>query len=784
MVPGKGPKDAKIVFVGEAPGVDEERLGEPFIGASGNLLNDMLAKAGIDRNACYLTNVMKIRPPNNDFGVFYVDRNRIQPTPQLLDGITYLYKEIRSIRPNVICTLGSEALRAVTNRRNISSWRGSILSSPLGKVVPTYHPAYILRMYGDRPVTELDLRRVAREANSPNIVQQQFLFEINPQFSRVLEFLRTRPPRISVDIESTRNMVRCIGIADSPTHAICIPFIAKPYEIKPGDVTLFLEQSAGSSAPTNSRWSHDEEYAILSEMDKLFRDPSVQKVFQNFPYDSTVLSQEFGFEFRNYYLDTLNAQHTSYPELPKALDFQASIHTRIPYWSGYDVTSDTETWTYNCYDCCATYELSQVHEKAMASLGVDEFYFSHVHPSISSFTRGQNRGILIDQDLRSKLASEAEARIEDAKAQIKTLTGSDLNPNSSKQMQEFFCGTLKLQVTPKKDPKTKEYKISMDEETLLKLKKKYPQHSSIIDFCLTYRENVKMIATFLKGDLHNGRFYTSFNLSGTQTGRISASTPIIYDGKGGNIQQVHRGELRRIFISDPGWSLIKSDLSQADFRVVMWIARVSKLIERLNDPSFDIHRWNAAHNIFRCEESQVTKDMRTRAKASVHGSNYGMGPDKSAKLYSLTFKEAQELQELYHAAIPEIRGVYWPEIQAQLMASRVLTTPLGRRRLFMGRWGDDLFRQAYAFQPQAVVGDIINRAYTLGDELFDENECHPLLQVHDEIVWHCRDDRIDTYVPKIRRLMEYPIKFPNVEIPLVIPVEISVGKNWFDQKAI
>lgn len=794
QVLGVGPPNAKIAFVGEAPGADEELTGIPFTGSSGKLLNDFLAKAGIARQDCYLTNVVKQRPPNNAFGVFYEDDKRIVPSELLTKSIQSLYDELRRIQPNVICALGGEPLRALTGRRSISNWRGSILDSPVGKVVPTFHPSFILRSdFSDAPTFQLDLRRVARESLGAALDLPTFSFQIDPSFVDAREFLRRRPKRLSVDIETLGDLVRCIGLADSSRHAICIPFMLSSAgaatagcDTLPvggtGEHSEFFSDLLPRCGNGPSRWSPEEEWQLIQDLYALLADPTVEKVLQNHPFDSTILAREMGLHIAGLHMDTLVAQHTCHPELPKGLDYQASIYTRIPYWSDYDATSDHQTWTYNCYDCCATYEISEVHDKQLASLNVAEFYRNHVQPSMLALTRAQNRGIKLDETLRSRMAVETRQKQEDARRKILSTTGIELNPNSPKQMQEFLYGRLKCKPQFKKDSKTKEMKLTCDEEALTKLKKLHPQHSELLDFCLNYRSTTKLLASWLEGELTDGRLFTSYNVAGTLTGRLSSSTPIINPQSGANLQQVDRGELRRIFIADPGWVLIKSDLKQADFWVWVFLARIDRIIRRLNDPTFDVHRWNAAENIYHCAEKDVTKEQRTNAKASVHGTPYGMYADKAARIYPhLTIAQAEELQNAIHRAIPEIREVYWMETQAQLQLNRTLITPMGRRRMFMGRWSDDLFRQAYAHRPQSHVGDIVNRAFHIGDAILDERQCYPLLQAHDEIVWHCRREAVRLALPIIRSLLEYPVAFPKVDIPLAIPAEITVGPNWYDQ---
>jgi len=108
-VPPFGPPDANIAIVGEAPGGDEEREGLPFVGSSGRLLNSMLNAVGIDRRACYILNVMDIRPPRNDFSTFYSDgKTKRDPSERLIKGRGLLRERLSKANPNVIIALGNE----------------------------------------------------------------------------------------------------------------------------------------------------------------------------------------------------------------------------------------------------------------------------------------------------------------------------------------------------------------------------------------------------------------------------------------------------------------------------------------------------------------------------------------------------------------------------------------------------------------------------------------------------------------------------------------------------
>jgi uracil-DNA glycosylase family 4 len=775
-VPPSGPLDAKIILCGEAPGREEVELGQPFVGASGRLLSMMLGSARIDRSTCYLTNVVKTRPENNDFGTLYLDKKRRQPSDKLVKWIDDLHKELSLLKPNVIIPLGGEALRAITGLQPITAWRGSIVSSPFGKCVATFHPAGILREYSNRTIAEKDLRRAREESTSPNLVLPQPHFEINPTYERVMEFLaeviKTKP-RLAFDIETTHPHIRCLGLADGPLHALCIPFISSRW------------MTQGGSPDVNNHWSEGQEYEILKALHLIFANPTIQKVAQNFPFDATALQREFGFEIQGFHLDTMVAHHTCYAELPKGLDFLASLYTRIPYYSNYSAASDESTWTYNSWDCVATYEIATVLEKEMVDLGVSEFYFNHLHPCISALTRTQHWGVLINQPLRQEMTTKYEAETEELSEKINKVVGSDFNPKSTKQMKGLFYDKLKLPVQYK--PHSRGGAATLDKSARSALAKQFPAHKELLGWIDEYKERTVLLSGFLKRELDpHGRIRTSYNLAGTVTGRLSSSEPIWYPGT--NLQNIpvrtETGKLfRRLFVADPGCSFIKADLSQAEFRLVVWLAQIQRLVDRYReDPSFDVHRW-VASLIYRKLEKNVTKEERSIAKNGVYGGNYGMSPRRAAETYKLDLRTATFVLDSYRQAIPEI-PLWWLRVQSVLKQTRRIRSVIGRLRIFLDRLDDQMFRDAYSHSAQSLVADIVNRALTLAVEVFDEKECHPVLQVHDEIVFQCKTELVPVYMKKIKLLMEYPLHFPGVEEPCVVPVDLSFGPNWLDQTKV
>ncbi len=154
VVPGEGNPSAKLMFVGEAPGADEDAQGRPFVGRAGQLLTKIIESIGLKREEVYIANILKCRPPEN--------RN---PLPSEIAACSsFLEKQIEAIKPEIICALGKFAAQTLLNTETpISQLRGNFYEYRGIKLIPTYHPAYLLRNpHGKKDVWE-DMKKIAKE---------------------------------------------------------------------------------------------------------------------------------------------------------------------------------------------------------------------------------------------------------------------------------------------------------------------------------------------------------------------------------------------------------------------------------------------------------------------------------------------------------------------------------------------------------------------------------------------------------------------------------------------
>ena len=148
MVPGEGSPDAEVMLVGEAPGASEDEQGRPFVGRSGRLLDELLAVAGLDRTAVYITNVVKARPP----------KNRDPRAAEVAHWMPWLQRQLEIVQPRLVIPLGRHALAHFDAGAKISQVHGRLLADRRPALVPWYHPAAALRSTGLRDALFADAR--------------------------------------------------------------------------------------------------------------------------------------------------------------------------------------------------------------------------------------------------------------------------------------------------------------------------------------------------------------------------------------------------------------------------------------------------------------------------------------------------------------------------------------------------------------------------------------------------------------------------------------------------
>lgn len=747
-VPSIGPEKARIMFICESPSEYEVRDNCWFASTSGKVLDKLLQDSGLCKEHIYITSISHTFVSN--FSTLYEKvKGKKVPTAELLKSYQRIYNEIVSTQPNVIVPLTNEALRVLGITGNITNLRGSILSSPYGKVIPTLHPSAVLRDWTIRPGIVSDFKRIATESIYPDIRLKQRSIITNPSFTEVInEIQRLKESKeVAFDIEIETEQINAISLSDSAQKAISIPFWF------------------GNSG---SLWSQEQEARIWLELRHILESDTPFKIAHNGLFDIEYLKRNYDIN-TNLKWDTMLMFHTLYSELPKGLDYLTSIYTDVPYYKDTIDSPDSQTfWRYNALDACCTYECFTVLRNLLDKGGLTSFYREYVHSLVNPLLDMQLRGVRFDTQRRNELRAQYRKELEELSIRLKEQVGYDLNTSSNPQMLKWLYEELKLTPRYKLRKGTREKTLTADEEALNDIYQE--TKSEAIGTILAIRERKKIYTTYLDIQLDSdNRVRCSYNIAGTETGRLSSGTTT--RGTGTNLQNVPKGDVKRLFLADGGCVLLNADLSQAEARVVAYVSGETRLIKVFEDGG-DIHRRNAA-TIFNKQESEVTDDERQMAKRVVHASNYGMGPNTFAQTANLSTAVADKLLKQYFATYPRIK-TWHMQIQDQLRRTRILTNPLGRKRLFFNEWSDSLLKEALAFIPQSTVADIVTKALVH----LHSRGIETLLQVHDSIVVQCAKDTVKETAQILKSSLTQPI--PIQGKTLIIPVDVKWGTNWED----
>lgn len=561
-----GPRDAKILIVGEAWGSDEAIAQSPFVGASGKELDRMLLEAGVQRSVCLATNLIPARPQGNEMWRFCVPRSEgeghlwrgLHPSSDLRASLTRLYALINLVKPELIIACGNYPLWALTDvcttkysaalggrviPSGIGDFRGSMLfTDPAipcrrSRVLPIYHPALILRDWSQRAVTVHDLKervtlalRDEWESPKTNIIHNPSYEEAYAFLETALSLLSTQKLTYTCDIETRNRLITCVGFGTSPSSAIVIPFWAK----------------AGGTF--TSKWTPPQEARLIRLLCKLLTHPNIQLIGQNFLYDMYYFHRTWNIQVRCFY-DTMLAQHLLFPGTSKGLGYLSSLYCRYHrYWKDdnheWDAKTDMDDHLrYNGEDCIRTFEVYEQQAPSITQQNLTFQWEEQLKINAVAFEL-MCRGVRVDRAARAKLLMESIDAAAAREAFLLKLIPQEWIapqskvtwPSSPSQQKIVFFDLLKL--PPKYHKKTKQ--LTLDKEALPAIKQKHREFAPIISTLLELRSIELFISNFIRAPLSPaGRLHCSFNPGGTKTFRWSSSKNPL--GEGANLQTLPKG---------------------------------------------------------------------------------------------------------------------------------------------------------------------------------------------------------------------------------------------------
>lgn len=335
VVPPSGPCPARIMIVAEAPGEAESSRLQPLVGPSGYELRRMLAQVGVNLDECFKTNVFDRQPRGNDVGLYGVERDHpsacLDLGPLTSNPRLYLHQDFRPMverlrgellacNPNIVVALGNIACWALLGSTGVTELRGnvaltSITGTPI-KVLPTYHPAAVLRQWDWRVIVLGDLEKARAESLDLVLTYDNTELWLRPTLSDLREFgdrymFRCRGP-VATDVETKRGQITCMSFAPTVDVSITVPFWVE------------------GLAPNYWHTEHDER-AAWAWCAQWIEDASVPKVTQNGLYDIQYFIRH-GMQPRGFTEDTMLAHHSLLSEMRKSLGFLGSVYTNTPGW--------------------------------------------------------------------------------------------------------------------------------------------------------------------------------------------------------------------------------------------------------------------------------------------------------------------------------------------------------------------------------------------------------------------------------------------------------------------
>ena len=517
----------------------------------------------------------------------------------------------------------------------------------------------------------------------------------------------------------------------------------------------------------------------------VFENKNIKKVCQNGKYDIAVLRTN-GIDVQNFYFDTMLASYILDPDQRHGMDSLAETYLNyspIPISDliGKDKNPDLifdveidKLKDYACEDSDITFRLYELFKKQLKENKQEKVAYEIEFPLVKVLEDMERTGVNLDIKALQKFSEELRLSKDSYTSSIYEIAGESFNINSPKQLQHILFD--KLGLPPTKKTKTG---FSTDAGSLESLKGK----NEIIDILLEYRQAAKLKSTYADAlpklvNPKTKRLHTSFNQTVASTGRLSSLKP--------NLQNIPirtdlGKKIRAAFIPrDKDHIILSSDYSQIELRIMASISGDDTMIEAFNNGE-DIHRSTAAL-VFSVDPSEVTPDMRRKAKEVNFGILYGIGAFGLGNRLGMPRNQAQDIIDTYFNKFSKVKEFIDESIN-KAKENAFAETLLGRRRYLRNiNSKNRVVRQfeervAVNMPIQGTAADMIKIAMI---NVFDElnridTKSKMVLQVHDELVFDVRKDELETIKPIIQKSMEeaMPLNVP-------ISVDIGIGSNWLE----
>ena len=523
---------------------------------------------------------------------------------------------------------------------------------------------------------------------------------------------------------------------------------------------------------------------VLQKIKPILENNHIKKIGQNIKYDMEVLLnyqielQGIAFDtmLESYVLDS-NGNNDMDSLALKYLGWRTITFTDVAGSGAKQKTfNEIEVQKAGIYAAEDADVTLQLHQTLWPKLESDEklaYVFNHIEmPLIPVLTHMERNGVLIDPEKLKVQSDELQKRLDELEDKAFTIANESFNINSPKQLQEVLFQKLKLPVlqkTPTGQPSTAD-------AVLQELALEFELPNIIIE----YRSLSKLISTYTSKLIEQinqktGRVHTSYNQTGTATGRLSSSDPNLQNIP---IRTPEGRRIRQAFIAPKNYKLISADYSQIELRLMAHISQDPTLLSAFAK-NLDIHKATASE-VWNVPLDEVTTELRRNAKAINFGLIYGMSAFGLTRQLGIDRKSAEDYINRYFARYPLVKK-YMDNTRAKAHETGYVETLFGRRLYLPEIHASQIPRQKAAERTainaplQGTAADIIKLAMIKIDRwLHDEKiRAKMIMQVHDELVFEAHESEVENISQQIQIFMSDIVK---LNVPLL--VSVGIGDNW------
>ncbi|MFK5215705.1 DNA polymerase I [Glaesserella parasuis] len=567
-------------------------------------------------------------------------------------------------------------------------------------------------------------------------------------------------------------------------EACYIPLAHKGKIAQPTQVDLFGESEAELDEVEALLPNQLNKADCLVQLKPILENPNIRKIGQNIKYDLTIFARN-GIELQGVAFDTMLQSYTLDSTGRHNMDNLAERylgHQTIPFEElagkgkhqlTFDQIELDKATEYAGEDAEITMKLHQLLWSELQKTPELVKLFEQIEmPLVSVLSRVERNGVLIDPAKLLAHSVEIEQRLKELETLVHQEAGEVFNLASTKQLQEILFNKLGLPIlkkTPKGAPSTNEEVL----EELAQMGHQVPvlliEHRGLSKLKSTYTDKLPQMI-----NAQTGRVHTSYHQAVTATGRLSSSDPNLQNIP---IRNEQGRRIRQAFIARDGYVILAADYSQIELRIMAHLANDANMIKAFAEGK-DIHRSTAAE-IFGVPLEAVTSEQRRSAKAINFGLIYGMSEFGLANQLGISRTDAKKYMELYFQRYPAVQQ-FMLDIREKAAEKGYVETLFGRRLYLPEINSSNQMRRKAAERVainapmQGTAADIIKVAMIGIDQAVRNCEdIAMIMQVHDELVFEVKADRVEHYTQLIKAEMEKAIE---LKVPLI--AEVGVGSNW------